>query len=166
MEQVIGDSWRRVLLQFSRAHIYVLVCTIRLCGVGGEGRGGRLQNISHDKVNLVCLKWIMWGTINASRILIGRLEGKKRAYETRRRPWQLIKNVSYFKVRGWAVHHEPVTGSRGHNSGHSGFIQFGEFSFWKKQSFLYYQEWLCPVKFACMFVQHSKRVNTRVATSQ
>ena len=31
--------------------------------------------------------------INASRILVGRLEEKNTASETRRRPWQIIKKV-------------------------------------------------------------------------
>jgi hypothetical protein len=37
--------------------------------------------------------------INVSRILVGRLEGKNTASETRRRPWQVIKNVSKTKCR-------------------------------------------------------------------
>jgi hypothetical protein len=63
-------------------------------GNSSLGVGERLQNITHDIVNLECQKWIMCGMINASRILIGRLEGKNTASETRRRPWQVIKKVT------------------------------------------------------------------------
>jgi hypothetical protein len=35
----------------------------------------------------------MCGMISASRILVGRLEGKNTASETCRRPWQVIKKI-------------------------------------------------------------------------
>ena len=60
---------------------------------GAGGGGERLQNITPDIMNLECQKWIMCGMINASRSLVGRLEGKNTASETRRRPWQVIKKV-------------------------------------------------------------------------
>ena len=98
MEQAVGDSCKGALLQLAREPVYMYVCIISLCGGHGEGGtahlGGRLQNITHEIVNLECQKWIMCGMINASRILVGRLEGKNKASETRRRPWLVIKNVS------------------------------------------------------------------------